>query len=363
MVMYRVLIIKTSGIGDVIQSLAVLNYLHKEFPGIKVDWVVEKRSYDVLRSHPLINKVIIVDIRNWKKNFLTKKVHQEFLSSYRSIREVEYDYVFDIQGNTKSGLINMFVKSKTKVGFSKECVPEWTNLLFTNHKINLDINKNIYEFYVDFFRIFFNKKSSLELNRIKLSLLSEESKRYEAVVKQISALKKPCFMFVLGSHWENKKLSEKTVCDFLQLVARKCEISVLFIYGSLEEKQKAERISQQIPQDSLVIGDLTIPTWQAVMGDVLGVFSMDSSGLHLAAVAGVPTFAVFGPSSSSVYNPPGEGHVAIQGTCPYQKSFNKRCSILRTCTSGSCCKDINAMVLSEIFFDFYSKITLSKLTI
>jgi heptosyltransferase-1 len=353
--MYKVLIVKTSGIGDVIQSLTVLNYLHKEFPGIKVDWIVERRSYDVLKAHPLINKILIVDTRIWKKRFLSKKIWREIKDTYRSLREVEYDYLFDIQGNTKSGLIGFFARCKSKVGFSKRCVPEWTNLLFTSKKVDLDIHKNIYEFYVDFFREFFNKKSPFELNKITPSLTEREKQSYSHVIQQLQAFDHPCFMFVLGSQWENKKLSEKTVCDFLQLLQSKCELSILFIYGSLDEKEKAIRISQKIPQQSVVCGDLSIPTWQAVMGEMKGVFSMDSSGLHLAAVAGVPTFAVFGPSAASVYKPPGECHVAVQGVCPYQKSFNKRCSILRSCTTGSCCKEIDPTVLSEMFFEFYTK--------
>jgi hypothetical protein len=63
-------------------------------------------------------------------------------------------------------------------------------------------------------------------------------------IRQLEGFDHPCFMFVLGSQWENKKLAEKTVCDFLQLLHGKCDLSILFIYGSLDEREGNQDISK-----------------------------------------------------------------------------------------------------------------------
>ncbi len=79
------------------------------------------------------------------------------------------------------------------------------------------------------------------------------------------------------------------------------------------------------------------------------VIAMDSLPLHLAAEANVPTFSVFGPSFAAKYSPMGSKHVSIQGVCPYGQVFAKRCSILRTCKTGACMKNITAeQLFSEI---------------
>ena len=48
----RVLIVKTSSMGDVLHTLPALTDAQQAIPGIKFDWVVEEAvSYTHLRAH------------------------------------------------------------------------------------------------------------------------------------------------------------------------------------------------------------------------------------------------------------------------------------------------------------------------
>jgi ADP-heptose:LPS heptosyltransferase len=54
-----ILIVKLSAIGDVIQTLPMLEALKKQYPQTQIDWVVEEDASTLLLNHPMINRVII----------------------------------------------------------------------------------------------------------------------------------------------------------------------------------------------------------------------------------------------------------------------------------------------------------------
>jgi heptosyltransferase-1 len=81
---------------------------------------------------------------------------------------------------------------------------------------------------------------------------------------------------------------------------------------------------------------------------------MDSATLHLCGTTSTPSFSLFGPSSASIYKPLGEHHVAFQGSCPYGRTFVKRCPILRTCKTGACMKDLTAKRIFQDLEKFLS---------
>jgi heptosyltransferase-1 len=90
------------------------------------------------------------------------------------------------------------------------------------------------------------------------------------------------------------------------------------------------------------------------------VVSVDSLALHLAGTTQTPTYSIFGSSLAKKYQPLGLIHESFQGACPYGKKFEKRCSILRTCSTGSCIKDLTFKELTYHFSNWWEKIQLCK---
>src|SRR5512137_2007593 len=131
----RVLIVKTSSLGDIIHALPVLDYLRQAAPGASIDWVVDEAFADLLSGNPLISRLITVPFRRLKKGFLNAATLKELRALRGHLREQSYDVVFDLQGNIKSGLICSFSRAPLKVGFSRENQQERLNSLFTNRKV------------------------------------------------------------------------------------------------------------------------------------------------------------------------------------------------------------------------------------
>jgi len=345
--MDSILIVKTSAIGDVVQTFGALEYLRTRFPGARIDWVVEKGSANRLLAHPLLDEVKIMDSKKWRKNFLGKSVREEILLFLEDLRKESYDVVFDFQGNTKSGLIDFFTIGKHKVGFGKAPMHEWLNLFFTDHKIEVDAGQSVYHAYLKLAQDYLRDTSVFQAKGVRLKISEMEQKRLISVVDARPCKEKHWLMVALGSNWENKRLSERQVEEFLFSIQQ--GNSFLFVYSTEAEKSLADRLVKKFPESSMAIGDMSLPFWQALMTEMDGVISMDSAALHLAQSAGTPTFSLFGPSSSKVYKPLGSMHVAIQGSCPYGREFVRRCKVLRSCKTGACIKDMPVKLIVEEF--------------
>ena len=101
----RVLIVKLSSLGDVVQTLPVVHDIQAHLPGAAVDWVVEEAFAPLLRTARTVSRVLPVAQRRWRKSRWAPAVRHEQRDFVRSLREQSYDAVLDLQGLIKSTLV------------------------------------------------------------------------------------------------------------------------------------------------------------------------------------------------------------------------------------------------------------------
>ena len=101
----RILLVKTSSLGDVIHNLPVASDIRRRLPDAVIDWVVEESFADIPRLHPAISKVIPVAVRRWRKALFSAGTWRE-LNAYSRLAGVDfYDAIIDTQGLLKSALL------------------------------------------------------------------------------------------------------------------------------------------------------------------------------------------------------------------------------------------------------------------
>ena len=105
--MKRVLIIKTSSLGDVIHTLPALTDAVHALGEIQFDWVVEENFSAIPAWHPAVRKVIPVAIRRWRKNIFRRLFSAEWKKFRQQLKQEHYDYVIDAQGLLKSAWITL----------------------------------------------------------------------------------------------------------------------------------------------------------------------------------------------------------------------------------------------------------------
>ncbi|MDR7376945.1 heptosyltransferase-1 [Rhodoferax ferrireducens] len=102
----RILIVKISSLGDVIQTLPALHDMRQALPQATFDWVVEEAFAPLLKAHvPGLARVIPVAQRRWRKTPLTAAVRAEKAVFLQTLQAEAYDVVLDFQGLIKSVLI------------------------------------------------------------------------------------------------------------------------------------------------------------------------------------------------------------------------------------------------------------------
>ncbi len=98
----RVLIVKTSSMGDVLHTLPALTDAQQAIPGIQFDWVVEEGFAQIPSWHSAVDRVIPVAIRRWRKAWFSAPIKAERIAFHRAVCAYQYDAVIDAQGLVKA---------------------------------------------------------------------------------------------------------------------------------------------------------------------------------------------------------------------------------------------------------------------
>lgn len=342
------LIIKMSSLGDIIHAYPVIDYLKAKFPNCQIDWVVERSFADLVRAHPLVSTAFCADTRLWRKAPFSRTTRHEMFALRKSLQETRYDCVFDLQGNMKSALFTLQAKSPHKVGFSWSSVFEWPNLLVTNRRYNPPKGHNVRDEYLSLVQNYFQDTQPYQAGSVILKISEEDKTRIHSIVN--SSGKEKCTVLVCaGSAWRNKQMTEEAFADFLQRVQTHLSCDFLLTWGSPEEREAAQRLQQKLHQHAQLIDKLPLPLLQNLMAHVDLIIAMDSLPLHLAGTTSTPTFSIFGASCAEKFKPMGTQHHAYQGSCPYGRSFERRCPVLRTCKTGLCIRGLSGETVFEAF--------------
>ena len=99
--MKRILIVKTSSLGDVVHNLPVASDIRRHFPDAGIDWVVEEPYAPLVGLHSAVRRVIPVALRRWRRRPLGRSTWREIGEFRRLFRTVRYDAIVDTQGLLK----------------------------------------------------------------------------------------------------------------------------------------------------------------------------------------------------------------------------------------------------------------------
>ena len=100
----RLLIVKTSSMGDVVHATPVVADVLRAHPAAQVDWLVEPRFAAIPRLHPNVQQVFELPWRRWRSQLFKGSTWQAMKALRQQLRAQRYDLVLDLQGLLKSAL-------------------------------------------------------------------------------------------------------------------------------------------------------------------------------------------------------------------------------------------------------------------
>lgn len=348
----RIVIVKLSALGDILQTLPIVPQIRAVFPDCTIDWVIEKRFQEALRGHPEIDTIITCN----SKQLRSRPTVREIRELIKSLRRVNYDVLIDLQGNCKSGCVNLFIRAASKHGFSFRNVAEWPNILSTTHRYDLRSIPSIRAKNIAMLERIFHRPFT-DTRQVSLFPLEPYEKQILESYRNRLSRDALVIMICPFSKWPNKMVNYPFLLQFLRSIRDFSPMQYLFIWESPEQRTLVEGwISDLDNSRDLSIGNLSIPIWYHLILQSKLLIGMDSSSLHLAVLGNIPTYTFFGPSKGDVYIPKNDRHGYYQSICPHKVHFTKRCPILRSCDDGGCLKTLSIQDVLRHFFQWVKKI-------
>lgn len=308
----RVLIIKSSSLGDVIQTLPVLDYLHQAAPGIEVDWVIEESLQDLLAGHPQLSQLHPVPAALWRKHRFDIKTWRGVSALQRTLCERAYDLVFDLQSDLVSGVISRFSGCTDRLGFEREEVKEPLNTLCNTRLVPVRRQD------------FHNTDRCLRLVSIpfakdfrSMSLTShlDPSAEDDAYAETLLATLADglVFLFHHGTAQPTEAWSEKSWTALGKEVLETFhDASILLPWSSEAERQAATAIAAAVGPGCRVLDLLSLKGLAALLKKVDVVVGGDAGLVQMAAALGTPTVSFYRASLAKKSAPRGDAHVALQ---------------------------------------------------
>jgi 3-deoxy-D-manno-octulosonic-acid transferase/heptosyltransferase-1 len=345
----NILIVKLSAIGDVIHTLPSLAVLRRCYPDADITWVVEEEAADLLAGHPDLNRVIVSGRKRWLNELRQGQIAaplREMLTFLRDLRRHPYDLVIDFHGLFKSAVIVLLSGGKRKLGY--DSLQELSGL-FYNEKIPEEMGKHAVDRYLDFVRHVAGKSGAACLAappEFRIAVGEKEKRSAAALLNEHAAslpssgegegLHKDAPRFVAVNpvaFWETKLWGEEKFAELCDRLREELGIGIVLTGG---ESAPLERICRKMRTKAVNLGGrTTLRELACIYREAALLVTTDSGPMHLAAAAGTPVVALFGPTDPARTGPYGPGHRIIRKGLSCSPCFRKRCETPRCMTDIS----------------------------
>ncbi|HEV2884598.1 MAG TPA: hypothetical protein VGW36_07050, partial [Pyrinomonadaceae bacterium] len=94
----RILIVKLGSIGDIIHTLPSVAAIREAMPHAEISWVVERRSSEILRDNPILDRLIEVDTKALRRGLMSGETLRAPRQQLRRLRASAFDIALDFQG-------------------------------------------------------------------------------------------------------------------------------------------------------------------------------------------------------------------------------------------------------------------------
>lgn len=307
----KVLIIKTSSLGDLIHTLPAVTDAVAAIPDIRFDWVAEESFAEVPGWHPAVDRVIPVAVRRWSKSWIRSWRSGEIKAFRHNLCQRDYDLIIDAQGLYKSALLARMARGVI-VGLDVDSARESGAARLYQRSLWVARDKHAIERVRSLFA------QSLRYNK------PETEPDYGISSAPQTNSGKPYLLFLHGTTWDTKLWP----VEYWVQLARQASADGYDLYlpwGNQDEHERAQQIIQQSGVGELM-PRLTLSEMKDRLAGAAGVVGVDSGLAHLAAALSVPAVTLYGPTKTELTGARGRAQTNLQADFTCAPCMRKKCN-------------------------------------
>ncbi len=302
----KILVMRYRFIGDTVLTVPFLRNLREAFPGTRIDLMIEPFSGQVLEGCPYVDRVIPFEF----KTIHTYSAASERgkLAGYRYywklIRNESYDAAFVLKRSLSSALLVWAAGVPRRIGFATE----GRGMLLTD-RVKYRHDQHEVENFLDCLR---TVDAPISSKKLELWPSGEGEKKVKMLLDQAGWKTNDRKVII---HAAASLPAKQWPLDRFAAVmgVLRDRYHARFVYtGAKGDAGLYREIEKSGPFHGLDLCGVTnlrenISVYRAA--DLF--FGVDSGPMHMAAAAGVPVVALFGPTDERKWGPWGEGHTVI----------------------------------------------------
>ncbi|MFY9610823.1 MAG: glycosyltransferase family 9 protein [Blastocatellia bacterium] len=318
----RILIVKLSSIGDVVHALPTAAFLKRAMPDAHISWVVERRASAILEDSPVIDQLIVIDTRSWRRQLLDGRTIFDARARLDDLRQSgrrengdgRVDVAIDLQGLIKSAIVARASGAERRIGFESSDLREKASRAFLTEQVDASEFTHVIEKNLALARAAAGRNTSAlnsalgsEAHEFPIKL-SPADERFAASVA--ADLHDRFAILNPGGGWPTKLWPAERFGQLADLLLQEHGLRSVVTYGPGEEHlaKKVAASSQACAGRPLAS---TLKQFVALARHARLFVGGDTGPLHLAAATGTPIVGIYGPTSAERNGPFDKRDIAV----------------------------------------------------
>jgi heptosyltransferase-1 len=310
----KILILKPSSLGDVIQALPVLRLLKLHFPASEIDWWIDSRFAPLLEGDPDLTHAVRFERQRWGS-----PIHwPEMFQSIFQLRARQYDWVIDLQCLARSGAFAWLANGKLLAGLDepREGARGFYDIITPRASFHTHA--------VDWYLAVLPRLGVPVHNRF--AWLPERTAVAAAVQARWNPAPGRWIALQPGARWANKRWPAAHFADIASRLAMEHADIRFAVLGGKDDQSLAETVCRAAPDRCVnLAGETSLPEMIEWLRRCDLMVTNDTGPMHAAAALGKPVIGIFGPTEPRRTGPYGQLPRAVQHHLPCIPCLKSRC--------------------------------------